>query len=224
MCQEVNNTLLIEYLDSTADAWVAAHILRCPSCRERVATWSQAQDDLGKLLNPIACPSNTELGEYYLSMLSLERGHEMFLHLKTCLECQDDIDSLASFVDDQTPASQILYPFIASTTARQMLAYRDSSPTHANEFTYQIEEAEINISIQESTLKANHHTLLGLATGVKTGTRASADLIPSGSVDLLLTTPINPLGDFVISDIPSGKYELQINTPDIAYVLRGIQL
>lgn len=222
MCREVSDNQLIEYIDNAADSWVAAHVVQCATCRERVAMWSQAQDNLRLILNADSCPAEADLGEYYLDTLDLERGFDISLHLQSCHACQQRLNVLGQFVDSVAQPRQILYPYLGAATTTQIWTVRDASAPQANEFTYRLEEAEVNLSIQDGV--ADQHTIWGLVTGIESDALVSAELVPSGASDSLRKTSVNTLGDFVLTDIPSGKYELLLNSSEIAYVLRGIQL
>ncbi len=77
---------------------VQQHLARCQSCSTKLADFRRVERSLTRKLYRLDCPTNQELGEYQLGMLSPEQSSSVKLHLSTCVLCSVEVATLSQFL------------------------------------------------------------------------------------------------------------------------------
>ena len=86
-------------------------------------------------------------------------------------------------------------------------------------YDFQAGEARITIEVQENA--QGQKTLLGLVLGINQQDLTAA-LWQQG--ERLQQVAVDELGNFVITDIPSGEYDLIVSRPDEEYHLQSLKV
>ena len=90
---------LLAFLDGEPDPELAADLVRCPSCRERLATLDVQQRSLMTNLRQTEAPSSLELGEYVLGLIPGSRKREIEEFLKESERGRADVAQLRAYLD-----------------------------------------------------------------------------------------------------------------------------
>lgn len=209
----------MQYLDGVAASEVASIIVNSSNERERVAQLAAARNLFHQSVNPNRCPDEMTLGEFYLDILNLEESFDISRHVRQCATCQDRLAAVAQIVNGkQAQQRYFLYPQHNESLFAMRSAAVENTPST---YSFRINEAEINLDLQQSGQKSSQTDLWGLLTGLEMDAPFSAELRPTDNRNPTTTT-IEPLGDFSFSQIEHGEYELIIRSSNIDYVLRGI--
>ena len=97
---ELDDGILLTYLDGEADQKVAAHLEQCPHCRERAQRLGRLQERMGAEMYRIACPTPLELGEYHLGVLAGTQANVVARHLDDCPHCSREVSQLKTYLGD----------------------------------------------------------------------------------------------------------------------------
>ena len=85
MCNlELNQEILMEYLDGVADASIVAHVVTCRDCRDGVTMLANAESGFREMVSPTLCVDEMMLSEYYLGTLDVEASLAVSLHVQIC--------------------------------------------------------------------------------------------------------------------------------------------
>lgn len=77
---------------------VEQHLARCQRCSSQLAMYRRMEQKLIHKLYRWDCPSNEELGEFQMGLLSKEQALRVQYHLSQCVLCAAEITSLAKFL------------------------------------------------------------------------------------------------------------------------------
>lgn len=94
---------LLDLLDDLATPDLRQHIEHCPFCANRLAIIRRVDANLAAALPRWDCPTPTHLGEYHLNRLAPADRKPIAAHLETCLRCQTELDTLATFLASDAP-------------------------------------------------------------------------------------------------------------------------
>ncbi len=241
---ELDDHLLLAYLDGHEvsggnDApQVEAHLRQCPSCRERARRLARAEDHMTAQLYRITCPEPTELGEYHLGLLPLERSKRVTEHLAECPHCRREIAQLKDYLAELEPSLGLdlldqVVERVRVLVARLVSGGPLGQPALAPAFAgvrgggqepliYQAEEVQVMLDIQEDTDRPDYRTLLGLVVGLDTPQGFAAHLW--AAEQLLATAPVDELGNFVLSNLIRGSYELMLSGPKTGIHIQDLEI
>ncbi|MGB0387267.1 MAG: anti-sigma factor family protein [Ardenticatenaceae bacterium] len=226
---------LVAYLDGVAEEKVLKHVHRCAHCQRKAGELERAQQRFAAKLFGHTCPSAMELGEYHLGTLSAGEAQRIRTHLRQCSTCRQQLDELQHFVDDRAlfrlsrpeapPPPTILYPYLAAAMSGYSgnAAYRVRGSQDNQDFTYKIQESEINIEIQDSYTKLGHKTIWGLVVGLEADELLSAQLRHLDQSQASSPSEVEA-GTFTIEDVLPGEYELLLSKADSAILLRDLNV
>jgi hypothetical protein len=181
------------------------------------------EDKLSAALYRATCPDSIELGEYYLGILGKDRSDLVRLHLAECPHCTLELTQLESFAGETaldlepTMAERVkvwiaqFVPEVADSDPgiEPALALRgdDQGP-----LVYEAGEAQLTIEIQDDPDELGRRTLLGLVMGVEPED-IQVHLYLDG--ERVVSAEVDELGNFIISDLSPGHYEMILATPTV---------
>ena len=234
---ELDDRQLMAYLDGVADNKVATHLERCPYCREKADHLARLQDRMTVRLYRLTCPSPTELGEYHLGLLSPAHATLVSQHLAECPHCTREVAQLKDYLRDLAPSVEfnplervkVLVARLArggrwsGGTERAALAPAFAGLRGAQEepYVYQVDDVQIAIEVQDDPEHLDRKSLLGLVTGLDAHGltvhlwRAEQE---AG------TASVDEAGNFVISHLPPGSYELMLSGPEVEIHIQALEV
>lgn len=222
---ELDEMKLWAYLDGEADQETVNHLESCEYCRGKVKDLIQVRNRVGSRLYRINCPSTLELGEYHLGLLDASKKLIVAQHLRECRHCQDEIAQLEKYLDEPTLRLDVLEPvrvliaqLISGVGVNRDQADPSISATFAGlrggeeePYIYQADNFRIVIDIQDDVEQVGLKTLLGLVTGSKSN---ELTIQASQEGKTIATSSVDETGNFVISQLMPGRYELILASPN----------
>jgi len=225
---------LLAYIDDPADERMAAHLERCAHCRERAERLARLQERLTAKLYRLSCPPAVELGEYHLGVLDAARAATIAAHLAGCVHCSREVAQLEGYLDDLasdltiSPLEQFkeqVRVLVASLVggargAGQVPAFAGVRGEQAGPLVYQADDVQVVLEIQDDAEHPDRKTMLGLLTGKDPqGMRVSL----WQDEQLLTQVPVDDLGNFVITQLRPGGYELIVAGPDVEIHIQALE-
>jgi hypothetical protein len=225
----------VSYVDGEADGTVKAHIEQCPFCREKADRWGGIQKNMRRQLYRHNCPSPMKLGEYQLGLLPASQKSVVSQHLRECPVCRREVVQLGEFLEEPTSRPDIIQSarvFIAKLISGggtdQEQAGSSISPAFAGlrgeedePFIYQVGNVQIVIDIQDDVEQIGHKTILGLVTGSE-----SKEFIVQVSQEdqIIATSSVDEIGNFVITQLMPGDYEIVLEDSEGEIHIQSIQV
>jgi hypothetical protein len=182
---------------------------------------TRLEDKLTAALYRATCPDATELGEYHLDLIPAARQAAIQQHLAHCPHCARELGLLRNYLAELTPELDYrvrekvkiwlarLITADAPPGVMPALALRGAGAARrgANDgpLVYEAGDAQLTIVVQDDPEHPGHKSLLGLVLGVET-----ADLQAHlwQNAQLLATTAVDDLGNFALTRLQPGPYEL----------------
>ena len=224
---------LLAYLDG--DTSLAEHIAQCPSCQARVRKLATEEQALALTLARIDCPDALELGEYALGLVSEAKREEIALHLAHCPECARELKTLQTFlksssVEKSFVALQDLGKNVRVLIAKLLQDARTSmqrpgglTPAMAGirgveraPLIYDAQEYQLAIQFQEDAGKPGRRALYGLLIGDEPD---AFEVQLWRENTLVAHTAVDAYGNFSISGLQPGDYDMKLVRPQLAIQL-----
>lgn len=234
---ELDDGMLLTYLDGEAAQEVATHLEQCPHCRERAHRLGRLQERMRVEMYRIACPTPLELGEYHLGVLADAQAMMVARHLDDCPHCSREVSQLKTYLGDLSgdlefsPAERIRV-LMAKLVRAGERTDPPGLPAMAPAFAglrgeqdgprlYQAGEAQVAIEIQDDAVRGDRKTLLGLVTGIDASDLVAHLWMASERVG---EVPVDELGNLVIPGLVAGSYELILSGPEVEIHIRDLDV
>lgn len=206
---------IVSFIEGEADDTVVAHIRECPFCSEKAHSWTLLQNNLKKRLYRVSCPTPMELGDYHLGLLPAPQALIVAQHVRECPFCWREVAELEDFLTQQTPQPGFLgsvKALVASLVSPGVEEDVASAPAFGGlrgdgeePFIYQAGQIRIVIEVQDDVEQMGLKTLLGLVTGLETN---DFRIQVSQGDNVIATTSVDEIGNFIISHLSPGHYQL----------------
>ena len=117
-------------LDGVEDQRSQQHMDTCPDCQKRVEEARHIEMALNQQLFRQDCPPPHKLTDYFIRIVSAEDREKIDEHLRRCVSCREELETLARFMEDddqqhiaRTEEGKIIRPpvdyFVASLDVHQ---------------------------------------------------------------------------------------------------------
>lgn len=222
---ELTDETLLAYLDGEVDPDLVKRIENSPGCLKRVEELAKIQGQLLQGLYRYACPDSTELGEYYLGMLSRGKTRAIKKHLAECPHCTMELAELERFMGQDKPVIESSISGQVRVLVAQLVSGLQSgfpAPTPAPAYAlrgaepgilvYQVDGIQISLDIQPDTESPAHRNILGLITG-HPAQGYQVNLVSGG--DSIAAAEVDEIANFILPKVPTGVYQLLISSPDV---------
>jgi len=168
-----------------------------------------------------------ELGDYHLGLLPASQLLVVAQHVRECPLCRREVAELKNFMDDTTlevgllGAAQVLIArLIGGEDMGQESTELTSAPSFGGlrggegeePFIYQAGNVRIVIEVQDDVEQMGLKTLLGLVTGLESN---EFTIQVSEGDNVIATTSVDEIGNFIISHLSSGHYQLILSGPNM---------
>lgn len=228
---ELEDAQLLAYLDGEADPATAEHLEKCAHCRERTERLALLSDHLTASLYRATCPSPVELGEYQLRLLDRGDAAAIRGHLAECPHCSREVGQLEIYLGELAPDLEIgllermregvrvVIARLTNGVAGGMVGQPALSPAYAGlrgaeaePLVYQAEGAQIVVEVQADAERPGRQAVLGLVMGMDT-----SELVAHvwRTEERVTAVPVDELGNFVVRDLTSGRYDLILSGPEV---------
>lgn len=235
---------LLMYIDGEAGQQVVAHLERCPHCREKARRLARLQGRLTARLYRLTCPSPMELGEYHLGVLPRDRAAAVARHLAECPHCSREVARLKGYLVELAPdlepsplewvkervrvlVARLIGGGPEGGLLRRMKqaamapAYAGIRGGEEGPYLYEADDVQIAIEIQDDAERQDRKALLGLVTEIDTR-ELKAHLWQAEQ--LVTTVSVDDLGNFVVSNLVSGSYELILSGPEVEIHIQALEI
>jgi anti-sigma factor RsiW len=234
---ELDDGMLLLYLDGEADQMVAAHLEQCPHCRERAERLGRLQERMRAEMYRIDCPTSLELGEYHLGVLADAQARVVARHLKDCPFCSREVSQLKTYLGDLSGDLEFsLAEQVRVLVAKLVRAGGPAAPLgtpalapafaglrgdEAGPRLYQAGEVQVDIEIQDDAARGDRKTLLGLVTGIDATGLVAHLWLADRHVE---EAAVDELGNFFIPGLVPGSYELILSGPEVEVHIRDLDV
>jgi hypothetical protein len=178
------------------------------------------------------CPDTLELGEYQLGLLSSQRAEQIQHHLAECPHCQSELTQLKSFLEEvgpdlETSLADRIRLWIAERISpgntsgyERALAFGLRGQVSGVHF-YHAGEAQITLEIQQDPGAPGRMTLVGLILGDEAA-ELQAHLWRAHQA--VATASVDELGNFTLSNLEPGGYELFLSGPNVEIQIKDLEI
>jgi hypothetical protein len=234
---ELNDRELLVYIDGEADRRVVAHLERCSYCRQKARRLARLQEGLANELYRFTCPSTLELGEYHLGILPSDQAAAVAHHLTECPHCAREVAQLKSYLGELAsdlefgPLERIKV-LVARLVHEGREFGRSGLPALAPACAglrgeekgprlYQADDVQVVIEVQDDAEQQGRKVLLGLLTEIDSHD-FEAHLWRAER--LVATAAVDELGNFVISGLAPGIYELILCSLEVEIHIQTLEI
>ncbi len=217
---EIDEKHLLMYLDGEADDQTSTHLKRCSYCRERAADLDRFQKRLTRQIYRVTCPPSIELGQFHQRMLPASQKLIIAQHVSQCPHCTRELAELEKFLSRLEPSTGLQAPLrtiIARLIGREGPGQDANDPHLAplfaglrggeEPFIFHAENIRIVIDVQKDAEQPELKVIIGLVTGLESG---EFIVQASQAGQIIATSRINQIGNFLIPHLKSGIYELTL--------------
>ena len=232
----LSDLALIAAIDGEANDDVIAHLRVCRYCAKRADDFAELQRLLRKQLYRVLCPSSDELLAFHQGWLDDDKTTQIQNHLSMCPHCAADLRLLveaASVPVLEAPSpltklrrvvAELITPRLALPPISAYGALRGSSI--GGQYAYRAENMQLMIDVERAACHPGHMLLLGMLLpddGIAERlTSATASLLHDD--DVITSTALDEMGNFVLDDIAPGDYSLSLRLPDREVVVEALSL
>lgn len=234
---ELEDRVLLAYIDGEADHHVAAHLKRCSYCREKTQRLARLQGQLTARLYRLMCPSTITLGEYHLGILPRDQAQAVAQHMAQCPHCTRETAQLQNYLDELAsdlafnPWKQKVKVLIAQLVPGkrenrrlEQLVFTPTLSVRGEEqglYLYQANGIQVFVEVQDDAEQRGHKVVLGVVTGMD-DRELMARL--SQAERRVATAPVDDLGNFTISNLAPGSYALILASPEVEVHIQDLEI
>ena len=229
----LDDTQIMSYVEGEADDAVLAHMRECAYCSERANRWTLLQNGLRKQLYRVTCPTPMEIGDYHLRLLPAPQALVVAQHVRECPLCRREVAELEDFLAEPTPQpgflgsiKTLIASLVSGPGMDQDLPDLTSVPAFGGlrgegeePFIYQAGQIRIVIEVQDDVEQLGLKTLLGLVTGLETN---EFTIQVSQGDNVIATTSVDEIGNFIISHLSPGHYQLILTGPNMEIRIQSL--
>ncbi len=212
------------------------HLAQCSTCAGRATAYRQFASTLTSRLYRWDCPDTQEISDYAAGWLRGKRRRAITLHVRRCPRCAEELEISRQFLAPAPPPMPSRPRLIA-----RLLPHRPIGPALAglrggsadNEGwprQYQVDSISLSLHRAAPSTGGSGAMLLGLISRAEAPPETFAGievrLIAAGApaATPLATEQIDDLGNFVLSSVPTGRFDLLISLPEGDLVIEGLEL
>jgi len=182
------------------------------------------EDKLTAILYRLTCPDSAELGEYHFGIVAGERSRQIKRHLGSCPHCRRELVQLQSYLTELAPELEISLAGRVKIWIARLVPDggwgNGSAPMPAfavrggenGPLIYQAGDAQLTIEVQDDLEKPGHRSILGLVFGADLADMQAYLWQESKGV---AAVDVDELGNFIISGLAPGVYELILSGPAV---------
>lgn len=235
---ERDDAELLAYLDGALDEQTAAQIAEEVegSARVRARLRQLAREEValrGRLFRA-TCPDSLELGEYFSERLPAPRRAQIATHLESCPHCQQELNSLATFLDELAPELEYSLRERMRVVVARLLPQGGGmqpplgAPLLAGvrgggdaPLLYTAEEVQVTLEVVPGLEQPEQQALVGLMVGVAA---AGWEAHLMREEEVLARTGVDELGNFIFEGLAPGHYQLFLESAELAIQIPGVEV
>jgi hypothetical protein len=174
-----------------------------------------------------------ELGDYHLGLLPASQVLVIAQHVRECPLCRREVAELEEFLTelDSKPSflgsiKTLIASLVSGPGTDQDHQDLTSTPAFGGlrgegeePFIYQAGQVRIVIEVQDDVEQMGLKTLLGLVTGLETN---EFTIQVSQRDNMIATTSVDEIGNFIISHLSPGHYKLILVGPNMEIHIQSL--
>jgi hypothetical protein len=217
----ITDAELLAYIEGEADAPLVEQIEQSEALSRRVRQLQREIRWLTANLFRLTCPDADELGDFHLGLLSEPQSRITEQHLARCPFCTRELVQYQDFLGDP-PTQPGLAKRVIVALAKLLDSTFPSEQALAPAYVLRGEDAgltlyraaglQISLDVQEDVEEPGYQSIVGVITGAS-APRLTVDLWQEG--EYLDSVPVDESGDFTLSALLPGVYELIIKGADV---------
>ncbi len=183
----------------------------------------------------IDCPDATTLGEYYLGQFDRGQRQAIETHLALCPHCTAEIAQLATFMTDVAADVDYSLTDRVRLVIGQVLAGAGGTTGSGLQPAFAVRgdeqppilvdagEAQIMLEIGTDDTRSSLRAVVGLIMGAESE-MLTAVIWPVGgdAAAPAASAPVDPAGNFLLSGLAPGAYELVLQGNTVEYRVPGL--
>lgn len=238
---QIDDAQLLAYLDGALDEEQAQVVEQTPQYRRRLRELAEQERQLAAGLYRADCPPPLRLGDYCLRRLPAEERRAVDRHLASCPHCVEEVEAIGRYLDALSAELETgLVERARLLIARLVSGRGDAGRGGAEASTafgapalagvrggeqepllYEAGAIQISLDVQEDGKRPGRRTILGLvlddeAGGWQAGLWHEGERVAEADVD--------ELGNFVLSGLEPGGYDLVIGRPNVEILVQNLEL
>lgn len=224
---QLNDAQLLAYLDGALDEEQARAVEQTPGSQQRLRELAEQERQLTSGLYRAICPEPLELGEYALQRLPVERREVIDNHLEACPHCAEEVAAIGRYLEAISSDLEIgvleqvriLIARLVSGGGQRGRGGEEGAPGFGmpalvgvrgddeEPLLYDASAVQVSLEVQEDGGRPGRKTILGLILG-EANDDWHARLWQEG--ERVAESAVDDLGNFVLSDLEPGSYDLII--------------
>jgi anti-sigma factor RsiW len=213
------------------------HLAQCPTCAERVAPYRQFASALTSRLYRWDCPTTQEISDYAAGWLRGKRRRVLTLHVKRCPRCAEELEISRQFLAPVPLPAVFRQRLVAQLVPQRgmgsaLAGLRGASSEDDAGWPRQYQVNGISLSLHRAAPSSGGSgaMLLGLISRAEAPPETFANMevrltaSDAAGTSPLITEQIDDLGNFVLSPVPTGRFNLLILLPEGELVIEGLEL
>jgi len=247
-----DSTLRAHFSDADLLAWLdgsrehAAHIEQCEPCRQRALALRFEERRWRSLLFRAECPPALTLAEYGLGLLSGEQREAIQAHVETCPLCSQELawqqQFMASLLPEKEPVPSSgehlqtvregVRVIIAQWVNRlsggpgmgvgMQFAMGPMRGSSQRPMLFDAGELQVTLEFYEDAGNLGRHQLVGLLVGEEPPDVFRVELWQNKKQ--MAEATVDELGNFVIDNLPPGRYNLKLIHPKLEVQLNDLEI
>lgn len=231
---ELEGAVLLAYLDGEDNSDVAAHLAVCEHCRQRAASLRSQSRMLTRSLYRFECPDPLELAEYRAGLLGAGQSRKIRKHVATCSACQEEVARLDQFMGEvaldpkeglmdrvKVLVGRLVEGGLPQPGLALQPALSGARGSAAGALIFEAGKARIALEVAQDPEAPEDFSLYGLVSAVDAqGWQVQA----ATSEESLDGSPVDDLGNFVVSRLGPGEYTVVLMGEDMEIRLPGIRI
>jgi len=235
---------LLAYLGGDADVAITTHLAGCRDCQQRAANLAAVEQRLTTSLFRFDCPPSLVLGEYQLGLLSAADTRALDAHVKLCPHCAGELADLHTYLCAVAPTLELEPTSTIFDRARLVVARlaQDLSSFGApsgvmpaaagmrgevgDQLVYTVDAlgdaVQVVIDVQADAQNPTQRMILGLILGLSTPQQLTAHLWHTDQA--ATTTLVDQLGNFVLTGLMPGAYDLILRGDQTEIYLQNLSI
>jgi len=238
---QLSDAQLLAYLDGALDEERARVVEQTNRYRRRLRELAAQERQLAARLYRAICPEPLELGEYSLRRLPADRREAIDRHVEQCPHCAGEVEAVGRYLEalsDELSSGflervKVLIARLVSGGTEAGQGGAEAAPifgtpalagvrgSDEEPLLYEAGALQLSLDVQADGGRPGRRTILGLILDDETG-GWQARLWQEG--ERVAEADVDDLGNFVLSGLEPGSYDLIIGRPNVEIHVQNLDI
>jgi anti-sigma factor RsiW len=224
---ELEEELLLAYINEQASKEVQAHLARCPHCAARADAYRRTRALLRATLYRHSCPAPEHLALYQLNLLPSAERLILAKHVRVCPHCKRELEELAregdrpSLLERLRQAADVIEATLLPAPRLQVAPLRGALPELQ---CFRSKEVDIHLSVQPGHSRGTRTIMGRLVPLGKTASPTTDREVWLMHGDEAWVASVEDEGVFTFQGIEPGEYSIGLEWDGQAVLIREVRL